>query len=206
MAESQSIAILGFMPWADPARQIAVRENPSAIVADLCARELAASGLPAAFVPVEVSGDGITKAMEMVRLLGAQIVVALGQTPTEPRVERLGRVPGLWAPAAESEVAPWSLAPDADELVIELNRLQEPAAELKPFRASDDAGAYFCDHLCVELVRDARVRGTKARFLHITAVDGCPPDVREARLLQYTRQARATVEWLMRSSFRGPYG
>ena len=40
MAESRRIALLGFLPWSDSARQIAVRENPSAIVADRCAIEL----------------------------------------------------------------------------------------------------------------------------------------------------------------------
>lgn len=206
MAESKRIALLGFLPWSDPARQIAVRENPSAIVANRCALELAESGLAAAFVPVAVSGEGIQQALEMVRLLDSEIIVALGQTPTEPRVERFGRAPGVWSPRVDGEEAPWLLASDAEELAVELNRSVDPAAQLQPFRASDDAGAYFCDHLCVELARDARVRGTQARFLHITAVDGCPSDVREARLRQYTRQARATVEWLMQRTYRGAFG
>jgi hypothetical protein len=195
--EPRRIALLGFLPWNDPGRNVAVRENPAAITAERCARALAQDGHSATFVPVPVSGDGIRRALEAARLLDAEIIVALGQTPTEPRVERVGRVAGSWSPAVVGETTPWTLAPDADELVARLNSLADPAAQLQPFRASDDAGAYFCDHLCVELARDARVRPVSSRFLHLTAIDDCAAEVKAARLGQYARQARAVVEWLM---------
>lgn len=195
---TERIALLGFRPWTDPARQIAVAENPAALAAEACARSLIGDGRLAAFVPVEVSGDGISSAMRAVETFGASVVVALGQTPGEPRVERFGRVPGAWAPAQDAESTPWLLAPDADVLALRLEALHDPASETGAFRPSDDAGAYFCDHLCVELVRDARRRGTRARFLHVTSVDGCVPAVRDARIGQYALQARVVVEWLLR--------
>jgi pyrrolidone-carboxylate peptidase len=195
------IALLGFLPWVDVARDRNVRENPSAIAAELCARELAGEGRAATFVPVAVSGEGINEAMEVVRLLSADVVVALGQTgardPT-PRVETQGIVPGAWAPASEDEPKPWPLAPDAEVLVAKLNELTIAEAETAPFRTSDDPGGYFCDHLCVELVREARRRPLQARFLHVTPIDGCSPEVRDGRIRQYVRQTRATVEWLLR--------
>jgi hypothetical protein len=77
-----------------------------------------------------------------------------------------------------------------------LNALIDPDAMVESFTASEDAGGYFCDHLCVELARESRRRPIRARFLHVTAVDGCSPAVRAARLRQYGRQIRATVEWL----------
>lgn len=193
------IALLGFLPWVDPARDRNVRENPSAIAADLCALQLAEEAWAAAFVPVPVSGEGITQAMETVRLLESDVVVALGQTGTEPRVERQGLVAGAWSPASAGELQPWLLAPDAEALAARLNELTIPEAETAPFRASENAGGYFCDHLCVELARELRRRPLRARFLHVTAIDGCLPEVRDARLRQYVRQARATVEWLIAS-------
>ena len=198
MAKTHRIALMGFLPWTDPQRGIAVQENPAAVVAEACARELSRDGLDCAFVPVPVSDEGILGATTIVRTLGADIIVALGQTSTEPRVETLGRVPCSSAPVCAGETSPWTLATDADQLVPLLNALAEPTANAAPFRTSDDAGGYFCDHLCVELARDATTRGTRARFVHITATDGVPSDVRAARLRQYQRQARATVEWLLR--------
>lgn len=188
------VALLGFLPWTDPAREVAVQLNPSAVAAERCALAIGA-----AFVPVGVSGDGIAAAMKQVAALDADLIVAMGQTPTGPRVERLGRVPGKWSPAVEGEQQPWLLAPDAADLAVYLNGLSDPLADTAPFVASDDAGGYFCDHLCVELVRESRCRSIRARFLHVTAVDACTPDVREARISQYARQMEATVEWLRKA-------
>ncbi len=187
---------MGFLPWREPERNRDVRENPAAIAANRSAVQLAEAGLDAVFVPVPVSGVGITQAMERVRLLRAEVVVAVGQTPTAPRVEQFGRVPGAWAPVEPGEVEPWPLAPDAAALAAALNALQDPAAETEPFTASDDAGGYYCDHLCVELVREVRRRPMRARFLHVTEIDSCTRSVREARLALYTRQIRAVVELL----------
>ncbi len=196
MANAQSIALLGFLPWTDSERGVVVRENPAAIVAERCARELAESGISAVFVPVPVSGEGIRTAMKTIAELRSDIVIALGQTKTAPRVERFGRAPGSWSPAAPNEESPWLLAPDADVLAVELNQWNIAAAATEPFVPSDEAGAYFCDHLCVELVRLARMTPISARFLHITAIDECSAEVRAARLDQYTRQVRAAVDWL----------
>jgi len=194
--EQAGIALLGFVPWSDPDRGVAALENPAALAAERCARALVEEGFPATFVPIRVSAEGIGQAMEAIRRLQSTIVVALGQTSTEPRVERFGHVPGAWAPPTPGEQAPWLLAPDADDLAEALNGLSEVAAETLPCRASEDAGGYFCDHLCVELVRESRRRPVRARFLHVTAIDGCSPEVREARLRQYARQTRAVVDWL----------
>lgn len=194
------IALLGFLPWVDAARDVAVAINPAELAARACADLLRGDGHDATFVPVPVSAEGIEAAVAQVRDLEAAVVVALGRTPTGPRVERWGRVPGAWRPQVLDEDAPWLLAPDATALAARLATIVEPGANTEPFVASDDAGAYYCDHLCVELVRDARQRGTRARFLHVTGVDGCSPEQREARLRQYTRQARATVDWLLASA------
>jgi pyrrolidone-carboxylate peptidase len=196
MHKGRRIVVMGFLPWRDPQRGTDVRENPAAIAANRCALQLAEEGFVAAFVPVPVSGEGITQAIDRARRLEAEVVVAVGQTPTGPRVERFGRVPGAWAPAADGEAAPWPLADDAPALTDALNALSDPAAQTEPFVASDDAGGYFCDHLCVELVRETRRRPLRARFLHVTEIDSCPPAVREARLSMYTKQIRAAVEWL----------
>lgn len=184
------------MPWDDAERGVSVALNPAHLAASRCASELVAAGVDATFVPVEVSAEGITWAMRRVQALSSSIVVALGRTSTGPRVERLGRVPGVWEPAMLEEESPWLLAPDADELATHLSTFVEPEANTGDFVASDDAGAYFCDHLCVELVRDARVRGSRSRFLHVPGIDGYPDAVKEARIRQYVRQARATVKWL----------
>lgn len=191
------IALLGFLPWVDAAREVSVVINPAERAARACADLLVRDGHDAVFVPVPVSGDGIDAALARVRELAASVVVALGRTSTGPRVERWGRVAGAWRPGLGDEEAPWLLAPDATALAAHLATLVEPGANTEPFAASDDAGAYYCDHLCVELVRDARRRGTRSRFLHVTGVDDCPPEQREARLRQYARQARATVDWLL---------
>lgn len=185
------VALLGFLPWIDASRGTDVRENPAAISAEMCAREL-----DAAFVPIEVSGKGIVRAMEAVRLSGAEVVVAVGQTSTGPRVERFGKVPGVWAPATDDEAMLWEIAPDAQAIADRLNTLHDPAAETELFVASEDAGGYFCDHLCVELGREMRQRSIRARFLHVTAIDGCLPPVRDARIRMYAKQIAATVEWI----------
>lgn len=192
-----SIAILGFLPWQDAEKRIVVTTNPAQLAASRCADELVFEGFQATFIPVDVSGDGIAQAMRRVRELSSSVVVALGRTSTGPRVERWGRKPGAWNPRSPEEEEPWLLAPDADELAAHLTTFADPAAETGAFVASDDAGAYFCDHLCVELVRDARTRGSRARFLHLPGVDGLANPVREARIGQYARQARATVDWLL---------
>jgi pyrrolidone-carboxylate peptidase len=70
-------------------------------------------------------------------------------------------------------------------------------AATEPFVMSEDAGRYFCDHLCVELVRESRLRPLQARFLHVTAIDDCPPEVQEARLQLYAKQVRVAVDWLL---------
>lgn len=189
--------MLGFLPWVDEARGRDVKENPSALAAETCARRLLEEGWLARFVPVAVSAEGIDQATAAVRAFEAEIIVALGQTATEPRVERWGRVPGAWAPTTSGEAAPWLLTPGAEALVARLNGAAFTAAATEPFRASDDAGAYFCDHLCVELVRDARARGSRAVFLHVTAIDRCLPEERAARLAQYAVQARTAVVWLL---------
>lgn len=192
------IVLLGFLPWTDPDRKVSVRENPAALAAERAAWQLAARGLVTTFVPVAVSGDGITRALARARSWEPQLMVAVGQAPTGPRIERFGRVPGAWSPRREGEESPWLLAPDADALAARLNELRDPAAETEPFVASDDAGAYFCDHLCVELVREGRRRPVPMRFLHVTAIDACTPEIRAARLSLYVRQIIATVDWLRR--------
>lgn len=199
-----SIALLGFLPWTDLAREIAVDVNPSALAAESCATALGRDGFRVSFVPVAVSSEGIIRAREMLDRLEPSIVVALGQTPGGPRVERWGRVPGAWAPAHPDEVAPWLLAPDAEELATALAAIHDEAAQLEPFRPSEDAGAYFCDHLCVELARWMRVTGGQARFLHVTSIDGLPAHVRAARLRIYERQIAATVTWLSSRQGHGP--
>jgi pyrrolidone-carboxylate peptidase len=192
--------VLGFLPWTDPERREAVRENPAALAAEQCARLLAGDGHITKFIAVGVTADGVTRAMESVRLFEPDVVVAAGQTRTEPRVERFGRVPGAWSPLKRHEESPWLLAADAEELVAAVNALNDPAAATAPFRSSDDAGGYFCDHLCVELVRETRRRPMHARFLHITAIDDCTPVVREARLAMYARQMRAVAEILAKQA------
>ena len=190
------VALLGFLPWSDPARSAVVRENPAALAAERCARALADEGRPAEFVPVSVSAEGIAGAIQSIRRSQSNVVVALGQTKTAPRVERFGKVPGVWAPALAGEESPWLLATDAADLASVLNELREPESGTLPFTVSEDAGAYYCDHLCVESARETRLRPLRARFLHVTEIDGCTPEVREARLRQYARQARAAVDWL----------
>jgi hypothetical protein len=118
-------------------------------------------------------------------------------------VERQGLVPGDWAPAAPDEPTPWLLAPDAEALAAELSQLSIAEAGTPPFEASDDAGGYYCDHLCVELVRELRRRPLQARFLHVPAIDGCTPEVKDARIRQYVLQIRATVDWLIPLAGRG---
>lgn len=196
MDQSLRVAFLGFLPWTDEARQVRVVENPAGLAAARAAAVLAERGLPAIFVPMAVSSEGIQQALAAIRAFDAPIVVALGQTRTEPRIERYGRVPGAFAPAGQGEAQPWELAPDADELARMLGRVRVPGAGTAPVRASDDAGAYFCDHLCVELVRESRASRRAARFLHVTAIDGCEDPVREARVAEYTAQALAIAEYL----------
>lgn len=202
MASIRRVALLGFLPWVDAARRLAVLENPAALAAEAAARRLTDAGVEALFLPLEVSESGITSALAAVRAFAPALVVGVGQHRDACRVERSGRVPGAWAPHRSGESAPWPLVTDADALAAHLSTLADPAAATGPFLPSDDPGAYFCDHLCVELARDARRRGTGACFLHVAAIDGCPASVRAARLEQYTRQLVAAVRWL--SSRRGP--
>lgn len=196
---NRRVALLGFLPWIDEARGIRVGENPSALVAEAVAGQLAADGLDARFIPVGVSESGIRSAMAELVAFAPDQAIALGQTrPTmHPRVERAGQVPGEWAPSAEDERRPWTLAPDAEALSAVLNELLDPLAQTGAFAASDDPGGYYCDHLCVELARDARRRGSGALFLHISPVDAVSPAVRDARLSQFTRQTLRAVEWCL---------
>lgn len=186
------VAFLGFLPWVDERRAIEVRRNPS-ILAATRAAELWGQG--ASVIGVEVSIDGIVSALEKVRGVDARIVVAAGQTPTEPRIERFGRVPMALSSAVLAD-GPWLLAPDVEELVALVNRESMPEAALAPFRGSDDAGAYFCDHLCVELARLQAMDRVRARFLHVTAIDGVESDVAAARVEQYARQLVAVARHL----------
>lgn len=198
------IALFGFLPWTDPSRKIHVSVNPSALAAEACARALARDGFRVSFLPIAVSAEGVEGARRALDRMQPSIAIAVGQTPGGPRVERYGRVPGPWAPAHAEEVTPWLLAPDADELARALADIDDPAAELEPFHPSDDAGAYFCDHLCVELARWSRETGGQSRFLHVTAIEGVPARVGMARVQVYERQIAATVTWLLsrRSSSR----
>lgn len=191
------IALLGFLPWTDPSRGIAVRRNPSAMAAEACTGRLAQKGFRVAFVPVAVSDEGVRKARFVIDFLKPKVVVALGQTKGAPRVERWGRVPGAWAPALADEPQPWLLAPDAEDLAALLRTIDDEAAQLEPFAVSDDAGAYFCDNLVVELARWSRSTGRRARFLHVTAIDDAHPSVAEARLRLYERHIEATALWLL---------
>ncbi len=185
-------ALLGFLPWADAARGVDVRENPS-----ILAVERASALVPGAVpIGVTVSHEGVLEAVRRAEQLGARVVVAVGQTPTGPRLERCGRVPSVLAPARAGEGAPWLLAPDAEALVRFLNAHAVVEAGTAPFAVSDDAGGYYCDHLCVELARLSRRTGAEARFLHVTAIDGCDASVREARLEQYARQVAAVARYL----------
>lgn len=187
--------LLGFLPWTDPAREIQVTENPAALAAEAASRRLVEAGWQAGFVPVEVSPEGITAAMARVAAWAPPLVLAVGQTRRTARVERMGRVPGAWAPAAEGEPQPWWLVASPEPLIERLNRLLEPRGETEPFTASDDPGGYYCDHLCVELSRDARRRGSRAIFLHVPPIADLAAEVRAARLLQYERQLVAAAEW-----------
>jgi pyrrolidone-carboxylate peptidase len=188
MSSDPRILLLGFAPWVDEARGLAVVENPSQLAVQRAASLLADAGVAACARAVEVSDEGVLAAVAEADRLEADVVVALGQTPTEPRVERFGRVPSRLRPAQEGECSPWLLASDADELAALLDSHVDDTAGLEPWRVSEDAGAYFCDHLCVELARLSRRSGATTRFLHVTAIDGCPPDVREARIALYARQ------------------
>lgn len=191
------VALLGFLPWTDPSRGIAVRVNPSALAAEASMARLVRKGYRVAFVPVSVSDEGVRKARQTLDSMAPEVVVAVGQTKGAPRVERWGRVPGRWAAASPDEPRPWLLAPDADELSALLRTIDDEAAALEPFAASDDAGGYFCDNLVVELARWSRVTGNAARFLHVTAIDESPPEVAEARLRLYERHIEATALWLL---------
>lgn len=192
--ERPDVLVMGFLPWTDEARGIRVAENPAALTAHAVSLRLQSESVAAAFVPVHVSAEGIQQAMQAVRESGAPLVVALGQTRRTPTVERMGRVPGDWAPAEPGEPQPWLLVPNPGGLVDELNQLIDPAALTEPFTVSDDAGGYFCDHLCVELARDSRKRGSRALFLHLSPTEGLPADVRDARLAQYERQVLRAAE------------
>lgn len=189
------VMLLGFRPWVDSSCGIAVLENPSELVAKSVFLRLLEEGVAAGFCSVEVSAEGIEAAMSEVRISGASVVVALGQTRGAPRVERMGRVPGEWTPARAGEPQPWMLIPNPSGLLEELNTHTDPIANTGPFTISDDAGGYFCDHLCVELARDSRIRGNRALFLHLSAIQDLPPLVRQARLSQYEAQVFAAVEW-----------
>lgn len=191
------LALLGFLPWKDPARAIAVDVNPSALAAEASARAFERSGVLARFFPIEVSERGIRGAQAFLERERPTIAVAVGQTRGAPRVERFGRVPGAWATLQPSESAPWLLAPDAEGLARHLSVFREEAALLEPFSASDDAGGYYCDHLCVEMARWSRDTGSPARFLHVTAIDGLSPETAAARLRVYERQIAETVHWLV---------
>ncbi|MFM2153018.1 MAG: hypothetical protein RL199_1453 [Pseudomonadota bacterium] len=190
------VLLLGFAPWTDESRGIAVAENPAQLAATEAARRLVSEGLRAEALAVEVSAAGVVAAIDEAERRGAGLVIALGQTPTEPRVERWGRVPSPLRPATGDDPGPWLLAPDADVLALLLSQEVDDAAVLEPWRTSDDAGAYYCDQLCVELARLARRTGAVTRFLHVTAVDGCTPEVRDARVVLYARQVNRLVAHL----------
>lgn len=196
------IALLGFLPWTDPSRGIAVRVNPAALAAEACTGRLARKGYRVAFVPVAVSDDGVRNARLAIDSMAPRVVVAVGQTKGAPRVERWGRVPGRWAEAQADEPQPWLLAPDADELSALLQTIHDEAAALEPFAASDDAGGYFCDNLVVELARWSRRTGRDARFLHVTSIDGSDATTAEARLRLYERHIEATAHWLLSAGER----
>jgi pyrrolidone-carboxylate peptidase len=193
---STRVLLLGFAPWSDETRGIVVAENPARLAAAQSARLLVADGLEAEALAVEVSAAGVVAAVDEAERRGAGLVLALGQTPAGPRVERWGRVPSPLRPATGDDAGPWLLAPDADALVELLEGCADDAALLEPWRVSDDAGAYYCDQLCVELARLARRTGAVTRFLHVTAIDGCTADVREARVALYARQVSRLVAHL----------
>lgn len=192
------IVLLGFLPWRDEARGVDVRENPAFVAATEAAvlLRLAGADAHAVGVEVEVSSGGVLAAVVEAERLGACVVVAAGQTQTEPRVERWGRVPAAVAPAAAGEATPWLLAPDAEALAGLVDAHAVAGAGTEPCLASDDAGGSFCDQLCVELVRLGRRLPVRARFVHLTAVDGCPTAVRDARVVQYARQLAAVARYL----------
>lgn len=191
------IALLGFLPWTDPSRDIAVRVNPSALAAEACAKALARDGFRVTFVPVAVSEEGIERARTALERENPSVIVAVGQTKGAPRVERWGRVPMASAPPRPDEPTPWLLAPDADELASALAAIDDPEAGLLPFTASEDAGGYFCDNLCVELARHGRKTKARARFLHVTAIDDVTGPVAAARVRLYERQIAFAVMWLV---------
>lgn len=202
-AGAPRVALLGFLPWTDDARAIAVRENPAALAAAR-ARDALGGRYEARLHEIEVTPAGIDAARAFLAAFAPRVTVALGQTRDALRVERQGVVPGRWTARAAAE-GPFPLLVDADgaparaaeALVAHLAPLVDPAAEGPAPIVSDDPGAYYCDHLCVELSLDARARGARAAFLHVPAIDGCAAAVREARLAQYARMAVATAEWLL---------
>ena len=196
MTSDVRILLLGFAPWTDASRGVAVGRNPAQLAAHHARRLLSDRGSNVDALSVEVSDEGVLAAADEVERRGANVVVALGQTPTEPRVERFGRVASRLRPQAAAEDSPWLLAPDADELAALLASHVDAEAALEPWRASDDAGAYYCDHLGVELARLARRTGATTRFLHVTAIDGCPSAVQEARVALYARQVTSLVDHL----------
>ena len=154
------------------------------------------AGVAARAFGVEVSGEGIDAAMRELCAFDPIVSVALGQTPSEPRVERAGVVPGAWT-GRDRSAGPFVLWPDAEGLAMRLNAIADPRAHVAPFSASDDPGAYFCDNLCVELAIDAAVRRSRATFLHVTAIDGVSSELRAARIDQYARQAELAVRHLL---------
>jgi hypothetical protein len=196
MATDPHILLLGFAAWTDASRGLSVAENPAALAVHRAARRLSRRGFQAQALSVEVSDDGVLDAAGEAERLGAEVVIAIGQTPTGPRVERFGRIPSRLRPPSADEPSPWLLAPDADALVMLLSSHIDDMARLEPWRTSDDAGAYHCDHLCVELARLSQRTGATTRFLHVTAIDGCPADVREARVEAYARQTALLAEHL----------
>ncbi len=198
MASFEKIALLGFLPWTDAARGVAVRENPALLASLRAARALRRQGFEVACLAVPVSDEGVVDAVRAAERLEAGVVIGCGQTLTAPRVERFGRAPSRLAPPTPGEEPPWLLAPDATALARMLQRHALPEARLEPMRVSDDAGGYYCDHLCVELARLSRRRPVRARFLHLTAIDGCAPALRSARLEQYAHQLVVLVRHLAR--------
>jgi hypothetical protein len=201
------VALLGFLPWTDDARAIAVRENPAALAAARAAATLARSPqvTDARAHAIEVSAAGVDGARAFLADFAPRATVALGQTRDALRVERQGVVPGAWTRRVASE-GPFPLLIDGGDAEDDAGLAEALAARLAPLVdpqltpplvVSDDPGGYYCDHLCVELSLDARARGARAAFLHVPAIDGCEPALREARLALYARLAVATAEWLL---------
>lgn len=195
MSHAGPVVVTGFLPWVDPGRDLDVRENPAILSAISAVERLRAEGLRAVALGVEVTANGIRETIRRIEQLAPSVVVSLGQGRETSRVERFGRVPGAWTETAED--GPWPLPSDAARVLSAVNACVDPAALTGPFVVSDDPGAYFCDHLCVELVRASRRCGFRATFLHVPPIDGVSGAIRSARLAQYSAQAAAAARVLV---------